>query len=158
LGSTADSISFWRPDPPPGYISVGDVACIGDYSDSQTVISYRYDEGIFEKPLGFDLVWRNWKDGSGSPISIWMPKAPDGYVALGCVVCPDYQEPQLDVLWCVQSDLTEDASLEDTPIWKAPSEAPWHCFLYSVASEVKTFIALREEKNENTPKPRKVVG
>ncbi|KAG0557949.1 hypothetical protein KC19_11G167800 [Ceratodon purpureus] len=158
LGSTgADSISFWRPDPPPGYISVGDIAYIGDYPDSETVVAYRYDEEKFEKPLGFDLVWRNWKDGSGSPISIWMPKPPEGYVALGCVVCADYQEPQLDVVWCVQIDLTEDATLEDIPIWKSPSESPWHCLVYSVASEVKTFVALREEKKDNTPKPRKVV-
>jgi len=38
------------------YVSVGDVAYSGDYSDSQTVISYRNDEGRFERPLGFDLV------------------------------------------------------------------------------------------------------
>lgn len=38
------------------YISVGDVAYTGDYSDSQTVIAYRDDEGKFERPLGFDLV------------------------------------------------------------------------------------------------------
>ena len=86
-----------------------------------------------------------------------MPKPPEGYVALGCVVCADYQEPQLDVVWCVQIDLTEDATLEDIPIWKSPSESPWHCLVYSVASEVKTFVALREEKKDNTPKPRKVV-
>jgi vacuolar protein sorting-associated protein 13A/C len=103
-------------------------------------------------------VWRNWKDGSGSAISIWMPKAPDGYVALGCVVCADYQEPELDVVWCVQNELTEDATLEEPPIWQAPNEAPWHCFVYSVDSEVKTFVALREEKNEDTPKPRKLVS
>lgn len=103
-------------------------------------------------------IWRNWKDGSGSPISIWMPKAPDGYVALGCVVCSDYQEPELDVVWCVERDLAEVASLEEPPIWTAPSEAPWHCFVYQVQSEAKTFVALREEKNEHTPKPLKVAG
>ncbi|XP_024403056.1 uncharacterized protein [Physcomitrium patens] len=158
LGFTvADNISFWRPDPPPGYVSVGDVAFTGDYPDNQTVIVYRNDEDKFEKPLGFNLVWRNWKDGSGSPISIWMPIAPDGYLAVGCVVCADYEEPQLDVVWCVHSDLTEDTILEDPAIWKAPSEAPWHCYVYTVASEVRTFIALRQEKNENTPNPRKVI-
>lgn len=207
------------------YVSVGDVAYSGDYSDNQTVITYRNDEGSFEKPLGFDLVrssftwwfsysgallihnfpvsieilphlflesleffslfcissksqqgscgwrvpkieasgyslqvWRNWKDGIGSSISMWMPRAPDGYVALGCVVSPDYEEPQLDTVWCVHSDLTEDAHFEETAIWKAPSEAPWHCYVYPVASEVRTFIALREEKNEDTPNPTKVVG
>ena len=38
------------------YISVGDIAYIGDYPDSETVVAYRYDEEKFEKPLGFDLV------------------------------------------------------------------------------------------------------
>jgi len=88
---------------------------------------------------------------------MWMPRAPDGYVALGCVVCADYEEPELDTVWCVESDLTEDTHLEDSTIWQAPSEAPWQCYIYPVASEVKTFIALREEKDENTPKPSKVV-
>ena len=102
-------------------------------------------------------VWRNWKDGSGSPVSIWMPKAPEGYEALGCVVCADYQEPDLDVAWCVIRDLTEEVStVEDTPVWEAPGESPWRCFVYPVATEAKSFIALREEKNEHTPKPRKV--
>lgn len=87
-----------------------------------------------------------------------MPKAPDGYVALGCVVCPDYEEPQLDVVWCVARYLTEETTLEEPPIWKVPSDAPWHCFVYTVASEGKTFMALREEENENSPKPRKVVA
>ena len=90
-----------------------------------------------------------------------MPRAPDGYVALGCVVCADYEEPQLDCVWCVHSDLTVDTHLEETAIWKAPSEAPWQCFVYPVASEVKTFIALREEKNHDFsdfPKPRKVLA
>lgn len=105
----------------------------------------------------FLQVWRNWRDGSGSPISIWMPKAPNGYVSLGCVVCADFEKPDLDVVWCVHSDMTEETTLEDNPIWKAPSEAPWHCFVYPVISEVKTFVALREEKSENTPKPRKVI-
>jgi vacuolar protein sorting-associated protein 13A/C len=155
--TAADSISFWRPDPPPEYVSLGDVAFVGDYPDNQTVITYRYDDDRFERPLDFDLVWRNWRDGSGSPISIWMPKAPNGYVSLGCVVCADFEKPDLDVVWCVHSDMTEETTLEDNPIWKAPSEAPWHCFVYPVISEVKTFVALREEKSENTPKPRKVI-
>jgi len=38
------------------YVSVGDVAYVGDFPDSKTVIAYRYDEDRFEKPLGFDLV------------------------------------------------------------------------------------------------------
>ena len=101
-------------------------------------------------------IWRNWKDGLGSPISIWMPQAPDGYTALGCVVCADYQEPDLDCVWCVDSSLTGESSLEEAPIWKAPSEAPWHCYLYPVKSEARTFIALRGEKDEETPKPRRV--
>jgi len=87
-----------------------------------------------------------------------MPRAPENYVALGCVVCADYEEPQLDTVWCVHSDLTEETHFEETAIWNTPSEAPWQCYVYPVASEVKTFIALREEKNESMPKPRKVVG
>ncbi|KAG0604101.1 hypothetical protein M758_10G145000 [Ceratodon purpureus] len=158
MGSTAGAtISFWRPVAPPGYVSVGDVAYVGSDPESQSVIVYRYDEDRFEKPVGYDLVWRNWKDGSGSPVSIWMPKAPEGYEALGCVVCADYQEPDLDVAWCVIRDLTEEVStVEDTPVWEAPGESPWRCFVYPVATEAKSFIALREEKNEHTPKPRKV--
>lgn len=87
-----------------------------------------------------------------------MPRAPEGYVALGCVAVADYQEPELASVWCAHRMLTEETTLEDNEIWKSPSEAPWHCYLYPVVSEAHTFIALREEKHEGTPKPRRLVN
>lgn len=66
----------------------------------------------------------------------------DGYLVVGCVVCVDYEEFQLDVVWCVYSDLIEDIILEDLVIWKVLSEVFWYCFVYFVISEVKIFVVL----------------
>jgi vacuolar protein sorting-associated protein 13A/C len=85
-----------------------------------------------------------------------MPKAPDGYVAVGCVAVPDYVEPDLSAAWCVREDLTEVTTLEEHEIWKAPSNSPWSCYLYSVPSESLSFIATREQKQDSSRRYKKV--
>lgn len=101
-------------------------------------------------------VWRNWKDGFCIPVSIWMPKAPDGYVAIGCVAVADYMEPDLSTAWCVREDLTEATTLEENEIWHAPSNSPWNCYIYSLASDSLSFAATREPKQDLSSTFRKV--
>ncbi|CAM6084054.1 unnamed protein product [Calypogeia fissa] len=153
--SSGDLCTIWRPNVAEGYVSVGDVARIG--SDPPPVaLTYRNENANFVPPLSFNLVWRNWNDGFVIPISIWMPVAPEGYVAIGCVAVADYVEPDKSAAWCVREALTEATTLEEHIIWHAPSNSPWNCFFYAMASESLSFFATREAKRDSNRTYRKV--
>ena len=60
-----------------------------------------------QPPIAFELVWRN--DGmKGERLYIWRPKAPPGYVTLGCVASRSLHEPEYDVVSCVRIDLVQE--------------------------------------------------
>lgn len=91
------------------------------------------------------------------PISLWMPRAPDGYSALGCVAIAAHVEPDVNDVWCVHSSLVEDVSFEEQEIWRSPNNSAWGCYLYQVASEALTFMAVRQTQQITHMKPKKVV-
>ncbi|KAL2636221.1 hypothetical protein R1flu_007700 [Riccia fluitans] len=148
-------ITIWRPDTPDGYVSVGDIAHQGIEPPAVAVV-YKNKDGIFAKPTGYDLVWRNWKDGFMEHISIWMPRAPQGFVALGCVALAGYLEPEDDSCWCIRETLTEHTEFEGPLVWQAPPSSPWNCYVYPVTCEALTFLALREPEQNAGVRPRRV--
>lgn len=70
------------------------------------------DSPALEKPLNYSLVWnadpRN--DGSGY---IWLPNPPLGYKAMGFFVTTEAEEPNIDEVRCVRSDLTEICEVDE---------------------------------------------
>jgi vacuolar protein sorting-associated protein 13A/C len=60
--------------------------------------------GRLARPLGFKarahLVGRNIEEAS-----LWLPVAPPGYVALGCVASRGFNPPDPDCMRCVRMDL-----------------------------------------------------
>ena len=50
-------------------------------------------------------------------MTMWMPVAPPGYVALGAVVIGGPSVPTVDEYLCVREDLTALAQVFDSPIW-----------------------------------------
>ncbi|GJY00501.1 hypothetical protein Tco_0357519, partial [Tanacetum coccineum] len=42
-------------------------------------------------------VWRNCADNYTTPVSIWRPRPPQGYVSAGCVAMSSFTEP--DSIW-----------------------------------------------------------
>lgn len=89
-------------------------------------ISKKY--GRAKKPVRFELIWSsdqaNGDDAKNkddlSMCCIWMPIAPPGYVALGCVAERGTAPPSSSVVHCVHKDLVTSASISD-------------CILYSSA-------------------------
>ena len=64
--------------------------------------------------LGIDNVMPNPVLGEGeSNCSIWFPEAPDGYVALGCVVSPGRTRPPLSSAFCILASLVSPCALRD---------------------------------------------
>uniref|UniRef100_A0A7N0TFB7 Vacuolar protein sorting-associated protein 62 n=1 Tax=Kalanchoe fedtschenkoi TaxID=63787 RepID=A0A7N0TFB7_KALFE len=58
------------------------------------------------RPVGYSVVWS--EHGH-----IWLPTPPTGYKATGFVVTSDSEEPSVEEVRCVRSDLTEPYELEE---------------------------------------------
>ncbi|GMH29787.1 hypothetical protein Nepgr_031630 [Nepenthes gracilis] len=149
--------SIWRPICPRGYASIGDIARIGGHPPNVATI-YRNDGQHFARSVGFDLVWRNCLDNYKTPVSIWLPRPPEGFVTLGCVAVADFAEPDPNVAYCVAESLVEEAEFEAQDVWSAPNSYPWACHIYQVQSDALHFVALRRPKVEADWEPRKVVN
>ncbi|KAJ4777649.1 Pleckstrin (PH) domain-containing protein isoform 2 [Rhynchospora pubera] len=139
--------SIWRPLCQNGYVTVGDIVHVGTHAPSVAAV-YRNSDNNFALPVGFDLVWRNCAEDYNSPLTIWLPRAPDGYVAIGCVAVAAFDEPAPDSVYCVSARLTEETSFVEQPMWAAPDSFPWSCYFYQVQSEALQFVALRLRKEE----------
>ncbi|KAL7609935.1 hypothetical protein Lser_V15G10156 [Lactuca serriola] len=148
--------SFWRPICPPGYISVGDIARIGTHPPNVAAV-YQNTDRLFALPLGYDLVWRNCAEDYASPVSIWRPRAPEGYVSCGCVVMSSFTEPEADALYCVAESIAEETTFEEQQVWSAPESYPWTCCVYQVRSPALHFVALRQPKEEAEWKAMRVI-
>ncbi|KAL2233065.1 UNVERIFIED_CONTAM: putative vacuolar protein sorting-associated protein 13D, partial [Sesamum indicum] len=147
--------SIWRPVCPDGYVSIGDIARSGSHPPNVAAI-YRKSE-MFAFPVGYDLVWRNCLDDYRSPVSIWHPRAPQGYVALGCVAVPSFSEPELDSVYCITESICEETTFEQQKIWSVPDSYPWACHIYQVHSDALHFVALRQPREESDWKPKRVI-
>ncbi|KAK3434687.1 hypothetical protein EUGRSUZ_D02142 [Eucalyptus grandis] len=147
--------SIWRPICPNGYVSVGDIARVGEHPPNCAAV-YSNSDRLFALPIGYDLVWRNCLDDYTTPISIWHPRAPEGFVSLGCVAIPNFTEPQPDLVYCVAESLAEQTEFEEQKIWTEPESYPWACHIYQIKSDALHFMALRQTKEDSDWKPVRV--
>ncbi|OIV92802.1 hypothetical protein TanjilG_00936 [Lupinus angustifolius] len=147
--------SIWRPVCPDGYACIGDIARVGIHAPNVAAV-YRMIDGLFALPIGYDLVWRNCSDDYVTPVSIWHPRAPDGFVSPGCVAIAGYTEPELDLVHCVSESLVEETEFEEQKVWSAPDSYPWACHIYPVKSDALHFVALRQTKEDSDWKPKSV--
>lgn len=93
-------------------------------------------------------VWRDTDSGARTPVTIWMPRAPPGYVTLGCVAVPDYYEPDKSVTRCVRRDRAAPADLGRLSIWRdRKGAALWKCSLWQVHNAARTFLARRDHES-----------
>ena len=47
----------------------------------------------------------------------WRPIAPEGYVAVGCVVTPNHEPPDPNTVACVRADLAALSTPAPAPLW-----------------------------------------
>uniref|UniRef100_A0A1J3IIE4 Putative vacuolar protein sorting-associated protein 13A n=1 Tax=Noccaea caerulescens TaxID=107243 RepID=A0A1J3IIE4_NOCCA len=140
--------TIWRPSCPEGFVSVGDVAHVGTHPPTVAAV-YNNADRVFALPLGYDLVWRNCLDDYTSPVSIWHPRAPEGFVSPGCVAVADFKEPELNTVYCMPTSLAEQTDFEEQKVWSSPDAYPWACHIYQVRSDALHFMALRQTKEES---------
>ncbi|KAK4746515.1 hypothetical protein SAY87_012827 [Trapa incisa] len=149
--------TIWRPVCPEGYVSIGDVVHIGIHPPNCAAV-YCNIKSVFALPVGYDLVWRNCLDDYTAPVSIWHPRAPDGFVSLGCVAVTSFSEPEPDLVYCVAESLAEQAEFEDQKVWSAPESYPWACHVYQIKSDALHFAALRQVRDESDWTPTRVLN
>ncbi|XP_068635813.1 uncharacterized protein [Aristolochia californica] len=147
--------SIWRPICPDGYVSIGDVTRVGIHPPNVAAI-YQNVNGLFAPPVGYDLVWRNCIEDYLGPVSIWLPRAPEGYVSGGCVAVAGFAEPQQETAYCVSTRIAEEAVFEERMVWSAPDSFPWACYIYQVQSEALHFVVLRQLKEDSDWTPMRV--
>ncbi|OMP08179.1 Vacuolar protein sorting-associated protein 62 [Corchorus olitorius] len=147
--------TIWRPICPDGYVSIGDIAHVGSHPPNVAAV-YRNIDKLFALPVGYDLVWRNCPDDYITPVSIWLPRAPEGFTSPGCVAVAGFEEPEADLVQCVAETIAEETTFEEQKVWSAPDSYPWGCHVYQVRSDALHFVALRRPKEEFQWKPTRV--
>ncbi|WP_446901338.1 Vps62-related protein [Burkholderia sp. YIM B11467] len=134
-GSRASGdISFWIPyEIPAGWSMLG-MSATPNYNSppslTQNVYKPSEPNGLIS-PTGFAQVWTCVGHDQPSNLGIYMPIAPDGYIALGCVAVTNFNEPpgssSFPALKCVRQDLCEQVTLSSDAnlVWTdAGSHAP----------------------------------
>lgn len=123
-GSSQD-VSIWRPVPPNGYYSLGDIAVPGFQGPWQALVFTDNNSGALVRPEGFQRVWKDSGSRSSNPLkrlSLWEPRPPAGYVAVGHVCnVGSHEAPRQRTVMCVREDLVASVkpSIDRSRIWSA---------------------------------------
>ncbi|XP_031091821.1 uncharacterized protein LOC115996632 [Ipomoea triloba] len=130
LFGKSNSVTFYQPvDVPQGFSVLGHYCQLDDKQLSGYVLAARdlgslqasencvqesgsSDLPALEKPLSYTLVWTMDAGCNGSGY-VWLPNAPDGYKPVGFLVTLEPDEPDLEEIRCVRSDLTESTEACD---------------------------------------------
>ncbi|KAM3341348.1 putative protein isoform X1 [Capsicum galapagoense] len=114
-----NNLTFWRPRAPSNYVILGDCVTSRPNPPSQAVIAVSNMYGRVRKPLEFRLIGV-FSDIQGSEkaqdvgdCSLWLPIAPPGYVAIGCVAHTGTQPPSNHIVNCIRSDLVTSTKLSE---------------------------------------------
>lgn len=102
---------------------------------SQAVMAISNTCKFAKKPIGFELLWSTIGDSKpgaraygdkddvdSEHCCVWMPVAPPGYVALGCVAERGASPPSLSSIRCIRSDMVTSGSLSDCIYYCPPDD------------------------------------
>ncbi|KAL3505576.1 hypothetical protein ACH5RR_030958 [Cinchona calisaya] len=129
-----NNLTFWRPRAPSNYVILGDCVTSRPSPPSQTVVAVSNTYGHVRKPLGFKLIG-TFSLIQGSEVlegysnvdcdcSLWLPIAPPGYLALGCVSHGGSQPPPNHIVYCLRSDLVT-STMSSECIFSAASSSSY---------------------------------
>src|SRR5690606_36646262 len=100
-----EDASIWRPLPPPGFVSLGDVAVAGHQAPKFAARVVREVPGLTAEPLGYERIWDD--DGSlgANAVALWGPIPPLGFECLGTVAQQVHEvPPPTQVIRCVHRE------------------------------------------------------
>ncbi|MCA9634476.1 MAG: alkaline phosphatase family protein [Myxococcales bacterium] len=125
VGSGAfDDVSIWRPLPPPGYFSLGDVVVAGYEPPVEPARAVRDLPGVSAPPLGFERIWDDQGSGGANDVALWSPIAPLGYACLGTVAQQVYDAPPSpEAIRCLHRDFLRRG--EASQVWNDAGSLAW---------------------------------
>lgn len=107
----------------------------------QVVIAISNTYGRVKKPLGFKLIglfsdFQKTEEKKHQPnvndeCSLWMPLAPPGYSAVGCVVHIGSEPPPNHIVYCIRSDLVTSTTFSDC-IFTVPDNSRFIIFYFYI--------------------------
>ena len=76
--------------------------------------------------------------GSGrEEVTVWFPKAPPGYVSLGCIVTKKGEKPDRKAVRCLRSDLVNHKGFAGKAVWTwAPPKTGQTISFWPVSNQV----------------------
>lgn len=115
------NLTFWRPRAPSNYVILGDCVTSRPIPPSQAVMAVSNAYGRVRKPIGFNLIglfsaiqgFGGGDSDVGSDCSLWMPVAPPGYIALGCIANIGKEPPTNHIVYCIRSDLVTSTTYSE---------------------------------------------
>ncbi|ONI27903.1 hypothetical protein PRUPE_1G110200 [Prunus persica] len=115
------NLTFWRPRAPSNYVILGDCVTSRPIPPSQAVMAVSNAYGRVRKPIGFNLLglfsaiqgFGGGDSDVGSDCSLWMPVAPPGYIALGCIANIGKEPPPNHIVYCIRSDLVTSTTYSE---------------------------------------------
>ncbi|XP_024958370.1 uncharacterized protein LOC102625672 isoform X2 [Citrus sinensis] len=122
-----NNLTFWRPEAPSNYVILGDCVTSRSIPPSHAVMAVNNTYGRVRKPIGFnfigflsDALGIEGHSDVNFDCSLWMPVAPPGYIAMGCVAHVGNQPPPNHIVYCLRSDLVTSTTFSEC-IFSAPS-------------------------------------
>ncbi|CAM0145362.1 unnamed protein product [Urochloa decumbens] len=111
-GEDGVGATFCKPSPvPAGFSALGHYAQPNNRPLFGHVLVARDTSGtgaLLAAPVDYTLIWSS-PDGAGH---FWLPKAPEGYKAVGAVVTATSDKPSPDEVRCVRADFTDACETE----------------------------------------------
>ncbi|KAJ0034329.1 hypothetical protein Pint_24264 [Pistacia integerrima] len=122
-----NNLTVWRPEAPSNYVILGDCVTSRSIPPSHAVMAVSNTYGRVRKPIGFNFIGllsgvRGIEGHSDAnyDCSLWMPVAPPGYTAMGCVANIGDHPPLNHIVYCLRSDLVTSTTFSEC-IFSAPS-------------------------------------
>ncbi|CAE5959607.1 unnamed protein product [Arabidopsis arenosa] len=128
-----NNLTIWRPQAPSNYVILGDCVTSRAIPPTQAVMAVSNTYGRVRKPIGFNRIGLfsviQGLDGANvqhsrdsNECSLWMPVAPVGYTAMGCVANIGSEPPPDHIVYCLRSDLVSSSSFSEC-IYTVPSSS-----------------------------------
>ena len=124
------TFTIWRPQPPEGYVSLGDIATSNGLDPNNNLDSMVILKEQVKYPLHFNNTpicnLQNDKDNENKPkkktVTFWKPQAPEGYTCVGIVINNGRNEPISNkIIGCVPVEyvkvLENDCNYSHKMIW-----------------------------------------
>ncbi|ONK73416.1 uncharacterized protein A4U43_C04F31270 [Asparagus officinalis] len=142
--TSGKKLSIWRPVLQHGMVYLGDLAVQGYEPPNSTIVLHDSgDEDFLRIPQDFQLVGQIRKQKGNESVSFWLPQAPAGFVALGCIASKSSpRHEDFSSLRCIRSDMVTGDQFAEESIWDSSgtkvSSEPFS--LWSVGNGMGTFI------------------